>query len=115
MRLNTIYFLAANPARHVMYIQKKIESCIVHSYFSISLRFWLFRRFLVRQVSNLSVVSKLAETFREIQCLYLEVDSRQLENSENFYVLFDFYTNAIFHDMLSITFEAAEKVKQVWF
>ena len=80
----------------------------MHSYFSISLRFWLFRRFLVRQVSNLSVVSKLAETFREIQCLYLEVGSRQLEN---FYVLFDFYTNAIFHDMFSVTFEAAEKLQ----
>ena len=94
-----------------MYIQNKIESCIVHSYFSISLRFWLFRPFLVRHVSNLSVVLKLAETFREIQCLYLEVGSRQLENSENYYVLFDFYTNAVFHDMLSITFEAAEKLQ----
>ena len=89
-----------------MYIQNKIESCNVHSYFSISLRFWLFRRFLVRHVSNLSVVLKLAETFREIHCLYLEVGSRKLANSENFYVLFDFYTTAVFHDMLSITFEA---------
>ena len=83
----------------------------MHSYYSISLRFWLFRRFLVRHVSNLSVVLKLAETFRKIQCLYLEVDSRQLANSENFYVLFDFYTNTVFHDMLSITFEAAEKLQ----
>ena len=83
MLLKTInYFWQLIQTRNVLTDEN--GSGIVHSYFSISLRFCLLSRFLVRNVSDLSVVLKLAETFREIQCLYWKPTASNLQTQEIF-------------------------------